>query len=247
MDVERGAEYKPLAQSEDAENEEINARDGDPFVAECGCFANVRGDQRSLYKLATAARFNFIHLSLSFFAGAFAILIIELLFLSISSPFSSSASRDGVKAASPDAGSTTVHHFPPTSPTNAFPSLFPTDIGYAGGTPTGGEAGVVATAPSYPFQTGAPVLVTPNAKDGSNGSGKGKAGKGKGKKFDMFKSWGNLSPWYSVKRGAFGVDSGPEAPQGCRVNGLHFLHRHGARYPTAWCAFHYIALEALLK
>jgi hypothetical protein len=35
-------------------------------------------------------------------------------------------------------------------------------------------------------------------------------------------------------RGAFGVHSGPETPHTCRVTGLHLLHRHGARYPTAW-------------
>ncbi len=106
----------------------------------------------------------------------------------------------------------------------------------------------VATAPSYPFQTGALLFLSlPTLRTDRMEAGKEKLEKERGRSFDMFKSWGNLSPWYSVKRGAFGVDSGPEAPQGCRVNGLHFLHRHGARYPTAWCAFHYIALEALLK
>ena len=52
----------------------------------------------------------------------------------------------------------------------------------------------------------------------------------------MFRSWGNLSPWYSVPRDAFGVHTSPEAPDACTVNGLHFLHRHGARYPTN-CAY----------
>ncbi|KLO12534.1 phosphoglycerate mutase-like protein [Schizopora paradoxa] len=236
MDIERGVEYKPLAQSEDGdgiEQEETATRDREPFVAECGCFANVRGDQHNFYKLATASRFNFIHLFVSFFAGVFVVLALELFVLPERLPFSTSATSDGVKvAASSDAGSTTVHNFPPASPTNAFPSLFPTDIGYAGATPTGGEAGVVATAPSYPLHSGAPVLINPTVKGGSKGNGKGR-----GKKFDLFKSWGNLSPWYSVKKGAFGVDSSPEAPEGCRVTGLHFLHRHGARYPTAWSSY----------
>ena len=54
--------------------------------------------------------------------------------------------------------------------------------------------------------------------------------------FNLFRSWGNLSPWYSVPRGAFGIDDTAEPPHGCVVTGLHLLHRHGARYPTAWGA-----------
>jgi len=57
------------------------------------------------------------------------------------------------------------------------------------------------------------------------------------KGFDFFKSWSNLSPWYSVDRTSFGLDSSPEDPETSRVTGLHFLHRHGARYLTAWCEF----------
>ncbi|KAK7054004.1 AB hydrolase-1 domain-containing protein, partial [Favolaschia claudopus] len=120
--------------------------------------------------------------------------------------------------ASPWAGSTERHNFPPPSPTNAFPSLFPTNVGYAGKTPTGAEAAVIATAPSYPMHTGAAQLVSPQ-------------------KFDMFRKWGNLSPWYSVPRTAFGLDSGPETPKTCRVTGMHLLHRHGARYPTAYASY----------
>jgi hypothetical protein len=52
--------------------------------------------------------------------------------------------------APPYIGSTEVHHFP----ANAYPSLFPTKVGYAGGTPTGVEPAVIATAPSYPIQKG---------------------------------------------------------------------------------------------
>lgn len=127
----------------------------------------------------------------------------------------------------PWVGSTTRHPFPPPSPTNAFPSLFPPDVGFPGGTPTGDEAAIIATAPSYPIHTGAAQLVAPDTL--------GKKGKGHHKgDYDMFRKWGNLSPWYSVDRGVFGLDSGPETPETCRVTGLHFLHRHGARYPTAW-------------
>ncbi|KAJ7368842.1 phosphoglycerate mutase-like protein [Mycena albidolilacea] len=121
------------------------------------------------------------------------------------------------------------HNFPPANPTNVFPSLFPTSVGYAGKTPTGAEAAIVATAPSYPLHNASPQLVAP-----SPGAPKGKLPK---EPFDLFKKWGNLSPWYSVPRTAFGVDSGPETPPTCRVTGLHLLHRHGARYPTAYASY----------
>ncbi|KAG6854185.1 hypothetical protein C0991_009837 [Blastosporella zonata] len=133
--------------------------------------------------------------------------------------------------APPYVGSTEVHHFPPASPTNAAPTLFPSDVGYPGGTPTGAEPGVILTAPAYPIHTGAAQLVKPDTL-----GHKAKHGKGSGD-FDLFKKWGNLSPWYSVGRGAFGLDSEPTVPETCRVTGLHFLHRHGARYPTQWAAY----------
>ncbi|KAG8690559.1 hypothetical protein FRC11_010746 [Ceratobasidium sp. 423] len=51
--------------------------------------------------------------------------------------------------------------------------------------------------------------------------------------FNLFKSWGNLSPWYSVSSADFGLpDAGVDAPETCRITGVHVLHRHGARYPT---------------
>ncbi|KAF8607448.1 phosphoglycerate mutase-like protein [Ceratobasidium sp. AG-I] len=115
-------------------------------------------------------------------------------------------------------------HFPPPKPTNAFPSLFPTNVGYPGPTPTGVEAGIVATAPAYPQHTGAPGLLLPQKIKGSSNAS-----------FDLFKSWGNLSPWYSVPSADFGLpNTSPAAPNQCRVTGLHVLHRHGARYPTEW-------------
>ena len=144
----------------------------------------------------------------------------------------------------PYVGSTTMHRFPPPNPTNAFPSYFPTNVGYAGATPTGGEAAVMVTAPSYPMHTGecAHQLLRPAKLEASVGSGSeheeddGTSNRYKKKKesFNIFRSWGNLSPWYSVPRDAFGLDSSPGVPGTCRVTGLHFLHRHGARYPTAY-------------
>jgi hypothetical protein len=131
--------------------------------------------------------------------------------------------------APPFVGSTEVHNWPPASPTNTDPVLFPTSVGYAGTTPTGAEPALIATAPSYPVHTGAPQLIVPATH--LAGTKPGNAS------FDLFKHWGNLSPWYSVPKGTFGIDSGPETPAACRVTGLHFLHRHGARYPTSWGAW----------
>ena len=123
--------------------------------------------------------------------------------------------------AEPWVGSTEVHSYPPTSPANYNPTLFPSDVGYPGPTPTGAEPALIATAPAYPKFTsgGQGLLVTPDQLST--------------KEFDLLKKWGNLSPWYSNPVGTFGVRTGPETPDGCRVTGLHLLHRHGARYPAS--------------
>ncbi|KIO21315.1 hypothetical protein M407DRAFT_218939 [Tulasnella calospora MUT 4182] len=129
----------------------------------------------------------------------------------------------------------TGFHFPAASPTNGqYTTYFPSNIGYAGTTPTGNEAALVQTAPAYPVHTGAPNLVGPASIGGAHGGNDASAATSTGKKpFDIFKNWGNLSPWYSVPSSAFGLpDTSAEAPEGCRVVGLHFLHRHGARYPS---------------
>ncbi|KAJ7368930.1 phosphoglycerate mutase-like protein [Mycena albidolilacea] len=179
-------------------------------------------------------RFGVNHLLTAFVAGTLACFLAQYAICG-SSCFSyregtpETAPTDVQALASPWAGSTERHNFPPANPTNAFPSLFPTSVGYAGKTPTGAEAAIVATAPSYPLHTASPQLVAPPP-----GAPKGKLPK---EPFDLFKKWGNLSPWYSVPRTAFGVDSGPETPPTCRVTGLHLLHRHGARYPTAYASY----------
>jgi len=131
----------------------------------------------------------------------------------------SDAAQDLAARAEPWVGSTEVHSYPPTSPANYNPTLFPSDVGYPGATPTGAEPALLATAPAYPLNSGNQgLLVVPDEFVG--------------KKFDLLKKWGNLSPWYSNPVGTFGVETGPETPDGCSVTGLHFLHRHGARYPT---------------
>ncbi|KAF8626245.1 hypothetical protein AX15_004924 [Amanita polypyramis BW_CC] len=126
-------------------------------------------------------------------------------------------------------GSSEVHTYPPPSPTNADPSMFPTNVGYAGATPTGAEPAIIATAPYYPMHTGASNLVIPENLDGKKHD--------KHTNFDLLKHWGNLSPWYSVGKSTFGLDSEPDAPEGCRITGLHLLHRHGARYPTSYSPY----------
>ena len=97
----------------------------------------------------------------------------------------------------------------------------------------GAEPALVQTAPVYPKQSGAPLLVPPWPKSEDKASDEGEVGD----EFDMLKSWGNLSPWYSVDHGSFGVSGGPETPAGCVVDGVHLLYRHGARYPTEYAAF----------
>ncbi|KAJ3514761.1 hypothetical protein NMY22_g14639 [Coprinellus aureogranulatus] len=79
--------------------------------------------------------------------------------------------------------------------------------------------------PPESFASG-PVKLESKPKDGKSS-----------KDFHLFKSWGNLSPWYSNSKGAFGIDSTPEPPETCRITGLHVLHRHGARYPTEWASY----------
>ncbi|KAF9242010.1 histidine phosphatase superfamily [Melanogaster broomeanus] len=119
------------------------------------------------------------------------------------------------------------HDYPPSLPTNTFPDMFPPDVGYPGPTAPGAEPGVAATAPAYPMHSGSAHLVAPP----TFAKGKGKATP-RDVKFDLFRSLGSLSPWYSVEQGKFGIDSSPEAPDACRITGVHLLHRHGARYPA---------------
>ena len=134
-----------------------------------------------------------------------------------------------------DIGSTLSHVYPPASPTNDVPSLFPTQVGFAGPTLTGAEAFVVATAAAYPTGPGVPGLVDPSLAQGiASPSWIDESGDDvieNAGPYSIFQSWSNLSPFYSVPKGAFGLKSTPEIPSGCELKGLHVLHRHGARYP----------------
>jgi hypothetical protein len=189
--------------------------------------------------------FEVLRISIGFVLGVFACLLAQAVIYNACKPQSSDigdTKQDAVSAlAPPYVGSTSVDKFPPTKPTNAYPSLFPTNVGYAGGTPTGAEPAVIATAPAYPSHIGQcshqlliPKLLKGQTKDQAPMTDESVDFKKK-PKFNLFHSWGNLSPWFSVGRGRFGVDSSPGPPDTCRITGLHFLHRHGARYPTAWC------------
>lgn len=177
----------------------------------------------------TKARFSVPHLVGAFLLGIIVQFIVAnydssspgILFPPSSSDSSTNYDADFVP---PYVGSTEVHEYPPSRPTNVDPTLFPSNIGFGGPTPTGAEPALLATAPVYPIHSGAPGILSPP----SLAFGKSKSGK----VFDLFRHWGNLSPWFSNEVGAFGVESGPKPPEGCRITGLHLLHRHGARYPT---------------
>lgn len=55
--------------------------------------------------------------------------------------------------------------------------------------------------------------------------------------FDITKYWGNLSPWYSVQSADYGLpNASPLIPDGCTINQMLLLYRHGARYPTSGAA-----------
>lgn len=78
------------------------------------------------------------------------------------------------------------------------------------------RAGLILTAPAPPRQTAQPPLVAPQVG-------------GKKHPFNIMQSWGHLSPLYSVDSHGLPKTNSLE-PQGCKIKGLHWLQRHGARY-----------------
>lgn len=184
-------ERRGRSQYEDEESEALLDSNQPPPTAD----ATSRTRSRMLYVV-------------SFGAGIFACILVRL----VSSPLLSSHSTSEATA--------NRSHFPPSDPINWEPSLFPSDVGYPGPTPTGAEPAVLATASAYPIQPGSHGLLVPSKIQGTNGSDG----------FNLFRSWGNLSPWYSVPSAEFGLpEAGVDAPEKCSITGLHFLHRHGAR------------------
>ncbi|WVQ68657.1 uncharacterized protein L199_006866 [Kwoniella botswanensis] len=98
-------------------------------------------------------------------------------------------------------------------------SAFPTDIGYAGPTPTGSEAALLVTAPALPAYTNINPLLAPTAKVKDN--------------FNIVQHWGNLCPYYSVSSHGL-PETSSLVPEQCEIEQLHWLQRHGARYPTSY-------------
>ncbi|GAA6013176.1 hypothetical protein JCM10207_006195 [Rhodosporidiobolus poonsookiae] len=91
---------------------------------------------------------------------------------------------------------------------------WPTNVGYAGPTPTGKEAFAAAT--SYPSNHDTSPLNPPASLVKPD--------------FDILHYLGNLSPWRTVNHGL--TNATAEVPAGCEVEQVQLLHRHGARYPT---------------
>ncbi|CDZ97564.1 acid phosphatase [Phaffia rhodozyma] len=124
-------------------------------------------------------------------------------------------------------GSHTSDVFPPPSAT-VNPTLFPSEpvIGYPGSTATGVEPAAIQTAAAYAYNTGKTQyypLVADKPSDVDEAT-----------EFNIFKSWGNVSPWYSVQSSVYGLpEANPLMPESCSVTQVHLLYRHGARYPTS--------------
>ena len=104
----------------------------------------------------------------SFLGGGSAVLLVQLLQANYPFPFHRSTTTSHAYNPQPDfltaadgegefappyIASSLIHNYP--SPTNHFPSLFPTEVGYPGPTGTGAEPALVQTAPVYPKQSGA--------------------------------------------------------------------------------------------
>jgi hypothetical protein len=83
----------------------------------------------------------------------------------------------------------------------------------------GDEAAAIETAPALSKVDDIYPLVAPAAADAN------------AKEFDVLSYLGNYSPMKSVH--SFGLPgASPQIPDGCGLNQVHLLHRHGARYPT---------------
>ncbi|KAJ6595075.1 phosphoglycerate mutase-like protein [Mycena vulgaris] len=125
-------------------------------------------------------------------------------------------------AVSSFAGATSTFLFPPIGQTVTVPDPFFPDanqVGFAGPTPTGDEANAIATAPSVAKVDSFFPLVNPGTS--------GKAGND----FDVVHQFGSLGPWRSVE--SFGLpDASAKIPSNCKLDQVHLVHRHGARYPT---------------
>ncbi|KAG2055004.1 phosphoglycerate mutase-like protein [Suillus hirtellus] len=127
------------------------------------------------------------------------------------------------ESASSYAGSTVADSYPPPGATNtAVDTYFPdaSQVGYAGPTPTGAEPAAIVTAVPFSKVEGVFPLSRPNSADDADTT------------FNVMRQWGNFAPMYSVD--SFGLlDASPVIPEGCGINAVHLLMRHGARYPAS--------------
>ncbi|KAJ7085973.1 phosphoglycerate mutase-like protein [Mycena crocata] len=125
-------------------------------------------------------------------------------------------------AVSSFAGATSTFLFPPAGQTVTVPDpYFPNanQVGFAGPTPTGDEADTIETAPSVAKLNSVFPLINPGTSDKP------------GNAFDVLHHFGSLAPWQSVK--SLGLpDASAQIPAGCKLEQVHLVHRHGARYPT---------------
>ncbi|CCM03468.1 uncharacterized protein FIBRA_05601 [Fibroporia radiculosa] len=111
----------------------------------------------------------------------------------------------------------------PTASFGRHDSYFPgpSEVGFPGPTATGSEAAAIATAPAAALNLDTYPIIAPSVRySGSN------------PEFNPMRYWGSLTPWFSVGD-AFGLpNTSPQVPDGCELDQVHLLHRHGARYRT---------------
>jgi hypothetical protein len=82
--------------------------------------------------------------------------------------------------------------------------------------------GLLIDAPSIPEHTAQPPLYAPPSSHKDKPS----------KHFNLLQHFGHMSPWYSTEHG-LGSTASSVQPEGCKIKGVHWLQRHGARYPTS--------------
>lgn len=89
-------------------------------------------------------------------------------------------------------------------------ALFPAEtvIGFPGVTATGAEPLAIQTASAYPNSNEAffPLVGVKPADNNASAE------------FSLFKTWGNLAPWYSVNSSFYGLDNAsPLVPDQCEI------------------------------
>lgn len=126
------------------------------------------------------------------------------------------------RATAVKAGSATSDQIPWPTDDGLSSDVYNSEQGHRGGTPTGIEPAAIQTAPAgyYPYvkEPSAP-LIKPKARDAETVE-----------EFDVTRNWGVLTPYRSAP--AILEGSSPLPPQGCSIDAINVVHRHGARYPT---------------